>query len=917
MKKLLLTLAVLCGTVSGWAQLVKTSTAETPIYYVMASYNRGGVITYGEVGSAVEHKACTENGKSEWYFEAVPESDNGVYIVSKYKDGENKVYLGSDKKASTTPAVWYILKNGVNEEGYSISSTAKISSYSCLDASQDNSSIGGWSPAAGDWHGTTWVFYVVNNAVYNPNNLLIQKGEGGRNITSITVDNETKTTSATAGLAYVDHTSRIEFEVFAGREVEISIGRKGNWMHAFVYVDNDADGFTVEDAVSYSYLSSTGQNSAGESVNNNTIVLPNFTAPSTPGTYRMRVKYDWDDLEPNGTENKIDKAGGQFVDVMLNVVDLRSKINQTIAEIPSLFGAVTLQTTNASGAFYLSAVTDADGNNLSKAIDGDPSTFYGSIWGASLGYAHYWQVDLVEADNLADFTFSYTTRDDGRDMPTQINVKGSNDGGVFEDIVTISENLPDAANETYTSTIIKNGGYRYIRFEVPSTNTNYHPGGNTNETTIAIAEFSMMNMDVNSYGSEVAEAIADAQSKVADMTTSVDDLYEVYQTLCNIITYKPVLQDLIKRAKAIEGGTAVGSYTDASVAALQEVIASAENAMLDKNYSTEALQSAIDALQIVMPSADKFYVLKCNYEGRYIHVNADNKLNYVANANANTADGRYVWQFVPSEGGKFKMKSVHNQTYIGELVNNSAISLNETGSDITISKGNVLGTVKFEGSNAGVGIHANSNPVIGYTNGAGANHYFVEEVNSFSYTLSVGDAKWSSLMLGYNAEIPASVKAYVVETVNAESVKLAEVSGVLAANTPVLVNAEKEKYTFAYSTEEATVTNNGKLAGTLYDTNVTADAYVLSMVESNVGLYKAEKNQLEGTAFKNNANKAYLPAENIPVGARFLSFDFGTETAIESIESVENNAVVYDLAGRRVQNAQKGVFIVNGKVIVK
>ena len=82
----------------------------------------------------------------------------------------------------------------------------------------------------------------------------------------------------------------------------------------------------------------------------------------------------------------------------------------------------------------------------------------------------------------------------------------------------------------------------------------------------------------------------------------------------------------------------------------------------------------------------------------------------------------------------------------------------------------------------------------------------------------------------------------------------------------------------------------------------------------HIGFYAAK---LTNDKFQNNAGKAYLPASAVTAGARFLSFDFGTETAIESVESVENNAVVYDLSGRRVQKAQKGLYIVNGAKVIK
>ena len=32
--------------------------------------------------------------------------------------------------------------------------------------------------------------------------------------------------------------------------------------------------------------------------------------------------------------------------------------------------------------------------------------------------------------------------------------------------------------------------------------------------------------------------------------------------------------------------------------------------------------------------------------------------------------------------------------------------------------------------------------------------------------------------------------------------------------------------------------------------------------------------------------------------------------------SIDSNAVIYDLSGRRVQNAEKGIYIVNGKRVV-
>ena len=122
------------------------------------------------------------------------------------------------------------------------------------------------------------------------------------------------------------------------------------------------------------------------------------------------------------------------------------------------------------------------------------------------------------------------------------------------------------------------------------------------------------------------------------------------------------------------------------------------------------------------------------------------------------------------------------------------------------------------------------------------------------------------------------------------------------------------------------------LRGSFTNTYVQGDAYVLSAPDGveSVGLYKAllnkDANGEAGTShFKNNAGKAYLPASALSAEAaesRFFLFGFGDgeETGITETENGKvktENAEVYDLAGRRVQGAQKGIFIVNGKKVVR
>ena len=134
---------------------------------------------------------------------------------------------------------------------------------------------------------------------------------------------------------YEDLTAGTEkFTVEAGSEVTPSIGYVGEWMHGYVYIDLDnnkqfsfnADGAdqTGTEVVSYSYYKD--KNSKGEAVASSCNVnpMPAFTAPTTPGTYRIRFKVDWDNIDAGGSVasgNYILNNGGGIYDATLEVVE--------------------------------------------------------------------------------------------------------------------------------------------------------------------------------------------------------------------------------------------------------------------------------------------------------------------------------------------------------------------------------------------------------------------------------------------------------------------------------------------------------------------------------------------------------------------------------------------------------------------
>lgn len=191
-------------------------------------------------------------------------------------------------------------------------------------------------------------------------------------------------------------------------------------------------------------------------------------------------------------------------------------------------------------------------------------------------------------------------------------------------------------------------------------------------------------------------------------------------------------------------------------------------------------------------------------------------------------------------------------------------------------------------------------------------NWWLEKVNSIPVTIT--SAEYATFYCPVAVTLPDGLKAYYVSSTTNDKAQMTEITGAIPANTGVILQGKANTYNLTIGGEAKEV--ESKLSGTVASEYISTPSYVLSAqgTPAVVGFYKAMMNQ-QGETFLNNGFKAYLPANGN--NARALVFDFGTETAIESIESVENNAVVYDLAGRRVQNAQKGIFIVNGKKVIK
>ena len=373
-------------------------------------------------------------------------------------------------------------------------------------------------------------------------------------------------------------------------------------------------------------------------------------------------------------------------------------------------------------------------------------------------------------------------------------------------------------------------------------------------------------------------------------------------------------------AAGVNAGTTVGYITSESVANVATALQAAKEAVATKTGCLEAqiaLQEAVATVETIQPEEGKFYTIQNSYTNSYMNVN--NSAGLVATTAVGIGE---VFQFV-KENGNLYLKNVERGTYLNTALahaygqNSAAAIETENAKAVTISNLGKANQVSIT-PNGGATLHhdTNNNNVVAWNAGVDSKSAWIiaeVDINSLAHTLNVTSAEWATLVLGYNAEIPDGVTVYAVSELNENAATLTEVQNTIPAGAAVLINAAEGAYVFNY-TESANAIGANLLKGTTVDANIAENAYVLGVIEDEVGLYTATMNANEGAAFLNNAFKAYLPKTNN--AAQTLRFNFGETTGIEGvIEGTNANAVIFDLSGRRVAKMQKGIYIVNGKKV--
>ncbi len=334
---------------------------------------------------------------------------------------------------------------------------------------------------------------------------------------------------------------------------------------------------------------------------------------------------------------------------------------------------------------------------------------------------------------------------------------------------------------------------------------------------------------------------------------------------------------------------------------------------------------------------DNYYRLVCvrpkdnGGDSNYNTLTFDGTSNLVTAPEDNSKVSQ-IFKFEPVDGadGKYMLVSPNTGRYLNKIDQGTYRSALVEKADACKLEIIAYAGVSFqyklhnsESSNSNHCLFAENHPTenvpyacSGWDDGANsASAWYIIEATELNFV--IGSAGWATTHLPFDVVMPETVKAYAVESTSAASATLTQKGDIPAGQGAILEGQGTHTLTIA---KASSVWTENKLEGTNVDEQITGSAYVLSMPEGEkVGLYSAK---LTDGQFKNNANKAYLPASAVASDARFLVFNFGddVETGITETENGKvktENSDVYDLSGRRVQNAQKGIFIVNGKMVVR
>ena len=356
------------------------------------------------------------------------------------------------------------------------------------------------------------------------------------------------------------------------------------------------------------------------------------------------------------------------------------------------------------------------------------------------------------------------------------------------------------------------------------------------------------------------------------------------------------------------------------------------------NLITAEKTAAYARLTINQPTVGKLYRFKCKANNKYMAAASSNAQMTMAD-NADLASTI----FIVCEGNAinsqtaYKLLSYNTGYYTKDTHSNGALAAAANSVLMKTSEGNNYGYytlfTDYSGSKYIYGGDSNTDRHGNYV--ANRCDWTIEEVTwlpipvSSTYRFGTFFSPVNIALTDTYYSKDARMKFYTGRLDNEGYVVLDKVNDNIPANTPYVIELTSETNGYANNCQYLKIADSApaieastyNLRGGLETIAKPTDQGTIYTLQAAWDETADNNNSATNVAFRiyNGTNilgcRAYLPVSGTqPV--KGLRFNEGTTTRIESLEAGQTHEIeVYDLSGRRVERAGKGLYIINGKKV--
>ncbi len=479
------------------------------------------------------------------------------------------------------------------------------------------------------------------------------------------------------------------------------------------------------------------------------------------------------------------------------------------------------------------------------------------------------------------------------------------------------ESLPAGTYDIYTVTFANAPGDNYVTYSGTDTDGN---------KTVYDGGFFLITKDAEVSSSDfTAEAVDNYEAEVSIEGNVITVTYTVTDYEALIKAYMTDNDVLSKMDKADRLGYPK-STAQTSKDLLETYVSIYMGVYTADVYEAlvERFPAYINETDVVLPSTGKFYRIKGNATNKYVKgADSGNGSVDIPNSENTETDGSDIWYYNSSK------QLINYKTGLGTKNTRQVARVSDSKETATFAHSTSTATnaqkwgvfeirSNYDGSNIW---YSNTNNVDRNSINNSANcEWVVEEVTELPIPVNqVGDKYYATLYMPVPVSITGSTAYTLQLTGDKQWLTPTEVDGNVPAEQPVLLVGTSSSVT---ATVESTAGDNvdTPLEGTLAAIAVDAET------DYFLGRYReTESDPYEVGFFKWTGTlkgfRAYLPASEVAAASRGFAIKWNDDevTGIRSIDngkqSVKNGAF-YDLSGRRVENPQHGLYIVNGKKVV-